>query len=153
ADYPAPNDRETPIVTPAVPRLEKTCRRALFLGRIHPKKGLDLLLRAWAKLGPMRDWQLVVAGLDEHGYATLLEDVVRSLGLAKQVVFTGPVVGAPKIALLYSADLFVLTSRSEGFPMAILEAMACARPIVATQASNFPEISLSQAGWECTTNL
>jgi glycosyltransferase involved in cell wall biosynthesis len=152
SDYPQPPNPGLPIATPQVPRLEKTRRRALFLGRIHPKKGLDLLLNAWARLGRARaDWQLVVAGPDQGGHAASILSLSRSLGLEGQIVYTGPVTGATKAALLYSADLFVLTSYSEGFPVSILEAMACGLPVAATRASNFPYISSADAGWECET--
>ncbi len=149
-DYPPPADPTAPVETPLVPRLTKDCRRALFLGRIHPKKGLDLLLPAWAKLGAgTRDWQLVVAGPDENGYLNDVRQIARDLQIQDRVVFTGLLTGRTKTALLHSADLFVLSSYSEGFPMSLLEALVCRVPVLATRQCNFPEATSAGAGWEC----
>src|SRR5437899_5327771 len=76
-----------------------------------------------------------------------------SLGIQHRVSFTGPVTGKAKRDLLFSADAFVLPSYSEGFPMSLLEALACQVPVVATQSCNFPEISTSGAGWECDATV
>jgi glycosyltransferase involved in cell wall biosynthesis len=149
-DYPVPETKDEPVETPLVPRLAKTARRALFLGRIHPKKGLDLLLSSWAALnGAANGWELVIAGPDENGYLNEIKTTARALNLLDKIRFTGPVTGRAKIALLHSADLFVLPSYSEGFSMGLLEAMACKVPVVATQSCNFPDVTVRQAGWEC----
>lgn len=154
SDYPEPDTPQKPIETPLRGELTKARQRVLFLGRIHPKKGLDLLLPCWAKLKKTRkDWELVVAGPDEQGYLQQTRALGESLNLCDNVVFTGPVTGQAKRALLYSADLFVLPSYSEGFPMSLLEAMACRVPVVATNSCNFPEILLAEAGWECQADF
>jgi glycosyltransferase involved in cell wall biosynthesis len=150
AEFPKPADLNAPIETPLIKNLSKSVLRVLFLGRVHPKKGLDLLLPAWAKLSALtKDWQLVIAGPDEQGYLTQVRELARSLGLQDQIVFTGPVTGQSKINLLHSSDLFVLPSYSEGFPVSVLEAMACGLPVIATRACNFPDIAGADAGWEC----
>lgn len=151
--FPKPAAPDAPIQTPWVAGLGKTARRLLFLGRIHPKKGLDLLLPAWASLRERQDWQVVVAGPDEQNYLTIIRELARKLGLEQQIIFTGPVTGPVKNALLHSADLLVLPSYSEGFPVSILEAMACGLPVLATRASNFPDITSEEAGWECEADL
>jgi glycosyltransferase involved in cell wall biosynthesis len=153
SEFPERAEPDEVIETPLVWKLTKTRRRALFLGRIHPKKGLDLLLPCWAKLAALRkDWELVIAGPDDRGHLRRMQVLAESLGLAKEVIFVGPVTGDVKTALLYSADFFVLPSYSEGFPMSLLEGMACHVPIVATTNCNFPEIPLAGAGWECEAN-
>ncbi|MDX1951879.1 MAG: glycosyltransferase [Verrucomicrobiota bacterium] len=145
-----PENMSQPIVTELVPELEKSRFRALFLGRIHPKKGLDMLVPAWSKLGGItKDWQLIIAGPDELGHMAEIRELVRSFGLEEQVLFTGAVKGETRLRLLHSADLFILPSYSEGFPMGVLEAAACSVPVVATSACNFPDLSAANAGWEC----
>jgi glycosyltransferase involved in cell wall biosynthesis len=152
--YPRPANGLAAVETPLVKNLTKTKKRALFLGRVHPKKGFDLLLPAWARLGPDRkDWELVIAGPDEQGHLSRVQELARSLGIEREVVYTGTVTGDAKAALLYSADLFVLTSHSEGLPMSLLEAMACEVPAVATRNCNCPEIFAAGAGWDCDTTI
>lgn len=128
----------------------KKRHRILFLGRLHPKKGIDLLLKAWAQLAPKYpDWEVIVAGPDEAGYLATLQELVRKLGLKKCVRFPGVITGSEKVLLLKSADLFALTSRSEGFSVAVLEAMACKLPILLTTPCNFHELAASGGGYEC----
>jgi poly(glycerol-phosphate) alpha-glucosyltransferase len=135
-------------------RPNRPVRQALFLGRLHPKKGLDLLVAAWAKLGlETRGWELTIAGPDENGHREELEALVRLAKLEGAVRFVGPVSGAAKIAQLAAAELFVLPSYSEGFPMALLEAMASSVPVLATEESNVPDIAACGAGWLCRANV
>jgi glycosyltransferase involved in cell wall biosynthesis len=153
-DFSRPERLDVSIQTPWISGLAKKRRRVLFLGRIHPKKGLDLLLSAWAGLGGLqKNWELVIAGPDEKGHLNEIKKLAGGLGLEDSIHFTGPVTGEVKNALLYSADLFVLPSYSEGFPMSLLEAMACGVPVVATRACNFPDVSTQQAGWECEATV
>ena len=150
ADFARPARPEAPIETALARGLAKSGPRALFLGRIHPKKGLDLLLPAWAKLGGRRgEWELVIAGPDEAGYLAEMQALARSLNMGERVVFTGLVTGETKMRLLHSADLFILPSYSEGFPMSVLEAWACGVPVAATRECNVADISAAEAGWEC----
>jgi glycosyltransferase involved in cell wall biosynthesis len=125
-------------------------RQVLFLGRLHPKKGLALLVEAWSHLARQSvDWEVVIAGPDELGHRAEIEALVRAAGLENSFRFLGPVVGEAKRACLLAADVFILPSHSEGFSVAILEAMAAGLPVVATTACNFPELAAAGAGWEC----
>ncbi len=92
-------------------------RTALFLGRIHPVKGLSLLVEAWARLRPP-GWQLQIAGPDEVGYRAELERQVSAASLSEAVHFLGPLDGEAKERAFHNADLFVLPSFSESFGMA-----------------------------------
>jgi glycosyltransferase involved in cell wall biosynthesis len=154
ADFGRPADLDRPVDTALIQGLAKEARRVLFLGRIHPKKGLSLLLPAWARLSAdSRGWQLVIAGPDEGGHLAEARALAASLGIENQVLFTGLVRGEAKIRLLYSADLFVLPSFSEGFPMSVLEALACGLPVVATRESNVGDVMSCGAGWECDAGM
>jgi glycosyltransferase involved in cell wall biosynthesis len=150
SDYPTPKDGVNAIETPLIRDFVKGKKRALFLGRIHPKKGLDLLVQAWSRLGAQRkDWELVVAGPDELNHRSQIQRLAVSLGIETEILFTGTVTGNAKIALLYSADIFVLPSYSEGLPMSLLEAMACKVPVVATYTCNCLDLYPAGAGWGC----
>lgn len=154
ADFAEPALPDRPIRTALLERLAKRSRRLLFLGRIHPKKGLSLLLPAWARILPRApDWELCVAGPDEGGYLEEMRALAQALGLGDRVIFTGLVQGEEKVRLLHSADLFVLPSFSEGLPMSVLEALACEVPVVATRESNVGELMGEGAGWECGASV
>jgi len=128
------------------PRL-KDRRWLLFLGRLHPIKGLDLLLPAFARLARQYpDYLLVIAGPDENGYGRQLAKLAAGLGVLEDVVFLGPIYGQAKVGLLREAELFLLTSYSEGFPMALLEALSCATPALITRDCHVPEVAEEGAG-------
>lgn len=115
----------------------------LFLGRIHPKKGIDETLRAWSKViqdAPTvrRDWLFVIAGWDDGGHVERLRRLSEDLGVQESVRLTGPVFGDEKAGLLHAAEAFILASHSEGLPMAVLEAWAHGCPVLMTRACNLP---------------
>ncbi|HWQ92141.1 MAG TPA: glycosyltransferase [Clostridia bacterium] len=116
-------------------------KRALFLSRLHPKKGLPHLLRAWkAVVVSWPNWVLLIAGPDEAGHQAEMKSLASNLSLADSVVFLGPVYGEDKRTALACANLFVLPSFSEGFSMAVMEAAACGLPVLLTPECNFPEL-------------
>jgi glycosyltransferase involved in cell wall biosynthesis len=125
-------------------------KRLLFLSRIHAKKGLDLLVPAWGKLtNEFPDWELLIVGPDEGGYQAAVEKMMAESGCSETCWIHPAVSGAEKHALLRTADLFVLPSYSEGFPMAVLEAAAHQIPVVQTDECNFPELAAAGGAWEC----
>lgn len=109
----------------------------VFLGRLHRKKGLDLLLHALA--GAPEAPPLLVAGPDD-GEEQALRRLARALGLITRVHWLGPVAGAAKWALLQHASAHVLPSRSENFGNTVLEALACGCPVLVT-----PEVGARDA--------
>ena len=118
----------------------------LFMARLHPKKGLVPLLHAWRELAPkFPDWLLVIAGPDENGHRAELENLVAQFELRRAVTFTGMLDGALKRAALSRADAFVLPSFSEGFSIAILEAMACRLPVLLTPECHFDDAAVEGA--------
>jgi poly(glycerol-phosphate) alpha-glucosyltransferase len=118
----------------------------LFLGRLHPKKGLIPLLRSWAELKKTESrkqntemWNLLIAGWDQGGHEAELKRCCRDLGIESSVQFHGPAHGDAKNALFRQADAFILPSFSEGLPVAVLEAWSYALPVFMTEACNLPE--------------
>lgn len=133
---------------------KKRPRRLLFLSRIHPKKGLDLLIPGWASLGVLRkDWELAIFGPDEGGYQAEIEQLIARHELGDSVTFYGSVSGQAKEAAFLASDLFVLPSYSEGFPMAVLEAASYGLPVIQTDECNFPELTAAGGAWESSPTL
>jgi poly(glycerol-phosphate) alpha-glucosyltransferase len=113
----------------------------LYLGRLHPKKGLPNLLGAWSRVDPgIRDrWRLVIAGWDERDHQLALRRMATALHIEATVTFPGPVFGDDKAAAFYHCDGFILPSLSEGLPMVLLEAWAYGKPVLMTPQCNLPE--------------
>jgi poly(glycerol-phosphate) alpha-glucosyltransferase len=114
----------------------------LFLGRLHPKKGLRELIEgwdAWRATSGSSTWHLAVVGWDDGGHEEVLQTQIRETGVDDSVHLLGPMFGEDKAAAFAHADAFVLPSHSEGFPMAVLEAWSYGLPVVKTPACNIPE--------------
>lgn len=121
-------------------------RYSLFLARLHFKKGLDVLAEAWRRVAVERpDTDLVVAGPDE-GAEEDFRRRIRDAGLESRTRVVGPLYGSEKLAALRGAACFVLPSRQEGFSVALLEALACGVPVVASEDCHFPEIAEERCG-------
>ncbi len=140
-----PARRIGPLADKAILRASAGQRVLLFLGRMHPKKGLGALLEAWALVrtrirSVSEDWLLAIAGEEwQEGYQRQLADEAGALGITNSVAFLGPLYGREKSAALSAADAFVLASVSEGMPMAVLEAWAHELPVIMTPHCNLPE--------------
>ena len=120
----------------------------LFFGRVHIKKGLDLLAEALSRTVPEhRDLHLLVAGTDDGAWVPF-RDRMSSLGLADSMTYLGHVAGKRARQVWGAADAFVLPSYSEGFSMAVLEALACSLPCLITTACHFPELAAAGGGIE-----
>ncbi len=128
-------------------------RILLFLARIHFKKGLDPLCRAWAKSGVDGNLQLVLAGPDFEGTRSRVERLVSELGIDANVTFTGMLSGKQKWGALAAADAFTLPSYSEGLSVSVLEAMAMGLPAIVTRQCNVPEVRTANCGWEIEPGL
>jgi len=123
-------------------------RIILFLGRLHQKKGLELLLQSWSRVSSKADdVRLVIAGPDRDNLRPSLEKLADELKLRSSIIFTGMLPGEQKWSALAASSLFVLPSYSEGFSIAILEAMAMGIPVVVTTECHIPEVAIHDCGW------
>lgn len=127
-------------------------RRALFLARIHPVKGLDLLLEAWFRVKP-RGWELVIVGGGDRQHVALVEAQVRRLKLGDVVSFAGHLEGTAKWAQYRASDLFVLPSRSENFGLVVAEALAAETPVIATVAAPWAALPELGCGWSVPVSV
>jgi glycosyltransferase involved in cell wall biosynthesis len=123
-------------------------RILLFMGRLHPKKGCDLLIEAFAAtLAADPAWRLVFAGPDEVAWQTELAARAQELGMADRVVWTGMLRGLEKWSALPAAEVFALPSHQENFGIAVAEALACGVPVLISRAVNiWREIDSARAG-------
>ena len=118
----------------------------LFLGRIHPKKGCDLLLEAFAKVA-QSETQLVMAGPDETGWGPELTTQAQRLGIAERITWTGMLRGEAKWGAFYGAEAFILPSHQENFGIAVADALACGViPLISDKVNIAPDVAGDGAG-------
>lgn len=117
----------------------------LFLARIDPKKGLDLLAPAFAKANQQfPEAHLIIAGPDSIGYLPTVKNYFIQSGCINSVTFTGMLTGSLKSSVLAASNMYIAPSYSEGFSMSILEGMASGLPSIITTGCNFPEAALNK---------
>jgi poly(glycerol-phosphate) alpha-glucosyltransferase len=117
-------------------------RTLLYLGRLHPKKGLSSLIQAWSRVATKAHeagWCLRIAGWDQNGHRAALEALADRLIVNSSVNFVGPQFGEAKAKCFRAASAFVLPSLSEGLPMSALEAWSWNLPVLMTANCNLPE--------------
>ena len=155
-----PNGVELPNIDASnlKPQASNRKKQLLFLGRIHPKKGLRELISGWAKAKSLTpnafsDWQLLIAGWDDGNHLAGLKQLASQLGLSwsdeaspsdlgpptSDLCFLGSKFGDEKETLLRNMDAFILPSFSEGLPMSVLEAWSYGLPVLMTDFCNIPE--------------
>jgi len=133
----APN----PIMTGEVDRV------VLYLGRIHPIKGLDRLVRSWARVEARHsEWRLRIIGPDERGHAGELRALVRQEGLSR-VSIEPAIFGKEKHNTYLEAELFVLPSLNENFAVTVAEALAVGIPVIATKGAPWDGLERMGCGW------
>lgn len=137
--------------------LKETCGRQsvdgkkqlLFLSRIHPKKGIEVLIDAWAAIRPdlKARWCVKIAGNGDEGYVTKLNRKISSLGLDDQIEIVGPKFGEEKREMYWDADLFVLPTYSENFGVVVAEALAYGVPVITTKGAPWGDLQAFNCGW------
>ncbi len=127
-------------------KAENRVRTAVFLGRIHPVKGLKNLVEAWNRVQPA-GWRCVLAGPDEVGHQAELEAWLRERKLNGDFQFTGLLADRQKWNLLSEADLFILPSFTENFGVSVVEALAAGVPVITTKGTPWSELVAQKCGW------
>ena len=134
-----PNGVDLPDLRESNAKTQSASRKTLlYLGRLHPKKNISNLIRAWSDTFNSQradGWVLAIAGWDQGGY----ESELKRIAAGTSVVFLGPQFGANKSKCYRECDAFILPSLSEGLPMAVLEAWSYAKPVLVTPECNLPE--------------
>ena len=123
-------------------------RLILFLGRIHPKKGCDLLLNAFAKAAfSTPDLHLVIAGPDNTDWMPTLRKIAKDREISDRITWTGMISGDLKWGPFHAAEAFILPSHQENFGIAVVEAMTCSLPVlISDKVDIFKEIEDDNAG-------
>lgn len=130
-------------------------RIALYLSRIHPKKGCDLLIEAFAKVARQDDTlHLMMVGPDDTGWGKKLQAQAKALGIAHRITWPGMLQGDMKWGAFYAAEVFCLPSHTENFGIVVAEALACGRPVLISDKVNIShEIEVDRAGFVSADNL
>jgi glycosyltransferase involved in cell wall biosynthesis len=130
-------------------------RVAVSVGRIHPKKGTDILIEAFAKtLARDPDWHLVVAGPDQVGLRMEFEMLAERLGISDRITWTGMVKGNLKWGAFAVSEVFILPSHQENFGIVVAEALAASVPVILSDKVNiWREVVNCEAGLVCEDTL
>jgi glycosyltransferase involved in cell wall biosynthesis len=124
-------------------------RLVLFLGRIHEKKGCDILIEAFAAAARLDSrLHLIMAGPDQTGLAAKLQQLANELNLADRISWVGMLSGDMKWGAFHASEVFALPSHQENFGIAVAEALACGKPVMISNKVNiWREIEADGAGW------
>jgi glycosyltransferase involved in cell wall biosynthesis len=130
-------------------------RLLLFMGRIHPKKGCDLALKAFAEiLASDPDWRLVMAGPDQIGWKSSLESLAAELSIGQRITWTGMIGGNLKLGAIRAAEVLFLPSHQENFGIVVAEALASGVPaLISDKVNIWREIREDGAGLVAPDNL
>jgi len=119
----------------------------LYLGRIHEKKGIELLLNAFKNIvTEHKNVKIVIVGSGEESYVKKIKNLVKDLHLNEQAILAGLVSEEEKLELLKNAKIFALTSNSDIHPRAVQEALAMGTPVLITDVCDYPEVEEYNAG-------
>lgn len=141
----SPNGVNVPDSLPDWRQHEDGFRRAVFVSRIHYKKGLLNLVDAWARVRP-QGWKMEIVGTDEVGYQRTVEERVAKHGLQDAFIFTGPLDDSQKWEAYRRADFFFLPTHSENFGIVVAEALYAGLPVVTTNGTPWRELQERNCG-------
>ncbi len=127
-------------------RRGESLKTALFLGRIHPKKGLPMLVEAWGRVRP-EGWRMRVVGPDEAGHRSEIASMVQAAGLEDVWSLEDAVSDIRKWELYRESDLFILPTHSENFGISVAEALASGLPVITTTGAPWRGLVEHQSGW------
>ena len=124
-------------------------RIAIFVGRIHPKKGCDLFIEAFHRsLAPDPDWHMLIVGPDQVGWQAGLERLSEKFGIKDRITWAGMLRDERKWEALAASEIFVLPSHQENFGIVVAEALACGIPVlISNQVNIWREIESENAGF------
>jgi glycosyltransferase involved in cell wall biosynthesis len=126
-------------------------RTVLFLSRIHPKKGIPLLIQAWERVKP-DGWRMLVVGPGEQDYIDYLRGLVESADVAGDWTFRNAVEDEGKWEIFSSASLFVLPTYSENFGIVVAEALSAGVPVITTKGAPWSGLRENSCGWWVDAN-
>jgi glycosyltransferase involved in cell wall biosynthesis len=140
-----PNGIDVPELLPR--KSSPGLRTLLFLGRIHPGKGLDALLPAWARIQEkFPAWRLRIVGPDNRGYLAQMQRLAAELRL-ERIEFSGALHGTQKWRAYREAELFVLPTQSENFGVSVAESLAAGTPAIVSKGAPWAGLESQRAGW------
>jgi glycosyltransferase involved in cell wall biosynthesis len=141
-----PNGVDVPAYDPKV-RAETGQKTVLYLGRLHPKKGIDQLIAAWARLEDKHSgWHLEIVGPLSGSYPEELRRMIAQAGI-KRARLAGPLYGADKTRAYRRSDLFVLPTLNENFGNTIAESLAVGTPVITTKGAPWEGVVAHNCGW------
>lgn len=151
---PSDSDRQLASFLERFPHLRDK-RVVLFMGRIHPKKGCDLAIEAFARVfANNEDYHLVIAGPDQVGWRATLEDLAKRLNVSNQITWTGMLRADQKWGAIRASEVFFFPSHQENFGIVVAEALACGVPtLISDKVNIWREVQADRAGFAAADNL
>ena len=145
-----PNGIDIPVIKP---KKRKEFKKLLFLSRIHPKKGIESLLKAWSNVyNNHPNWILDIVGPGKKKYVNKLKKIIEELKL-ERVRISGPLYGREKEVVYMDSDLFILPTHNENFGMVVAEALSYSLPVIVSKGAPWDQIEQNEAGWWVENNV
>jgi glycosyltransferase involved in cell wall biosynthesis len=131
-------------------KTDYSTKKIVFLSRIHPKKGIELLLDAWKQI--KTDWTVEIAGDGDENYINTINEKIK-IDKIKNVTLVGSKYGDDKWSFLKSGDICILPTYSENFGIVVAEALATGIPVITTTGTPWQELETNNCGWWIDLNI